>query len=119
MKDTEIADILIERLNDLIEDGDILLDIDRLVKVRSSASKSAQDHPDLQTWGDLIGPLGLLNGLIGTVKEGPLKGSGYIAACFDAEGKLFCFRRVDILDSERSPKIVLFTSGCKETLKTY
>lgn len=67
-----LADILIERLNKLIEDPAVRADISALIETRG---------------------LGLINGLVGVIPDGPRKDWGYIAADFDDENKLVKFLR--------------------------
>jgi len=93
MKDVEIANEIIQRLNALIQDPRVREDVGRLLEVRVNASLETCEHPTIQVHSDLLGTLGLLNGITGVIESGPKQGWGYITAVFDDDGKLMSFMR--------------------------
>ena len=94
MTDADLADIIIERFNKLIENPDVRADVGRLLEQRVSCSPATKDHPTIQVVdGGVFGLLGLLNGAVGTISDGPRRGWGYISAEFSDEGKLVSFKR--------------------------
>ena len=101
MTDEELADALIERLNKLTTDLNVRLDVGTLIEARVAVSQETADHALLQVSakGPLgpweLGVLGLLNGLCGTIPDGPKKGWGYITAVIDDSGFLESFKRTD------------------------
>ncbi len=101
MTNEELADILIERLNELTRDLNIRMDVGSLIEARVKVTQQTADHPTIQVTekGPLgpweLGVLGLLNGLCGAIPDGPKKGYGYITAVIDDNGFLESFRRTD------------------------
>jgi len=100
VSDPELADALIERLNAIIQDPKVRGDVERLIEERILVSEQTAAHESIQVQqnaaGDaVLGFLGLLNGAVGTIKDGSLKGWGYVAAVFDDGGRLERFRRTD------------------------
>ncbi len=95
--DSDLADEVIARLNALIQDPNICVDIEKLINVRIGVSEQTIAHPTIQVAAesDTLGFLGLLNGIVGTISEGRLKGWGYIAAVYDDANHLTGFRRTD------------------------
>ncbi len=102
LKDRELAASLVDRLNQLLvsapEVPDLLEELcERTVPVPSSLV----NHPTIQV-RDLdgepsVGLLGILNGLLGVVPEGPRAGWGHIVAHFDPQsGKLLHFSLTEI-----------------------
>jgi hypothetical protein len=93
MKDRELADEIIARLNKLIEHPDIRRDVAALIEQRVTCSQVTYEHPTIQASSALLGFLGLLNGLVGADPE--LKdtrvGWGYITACYDEAAELVRF----------------------------
>ena len=109
----ELADALIDRLNKLIEDPAVRKDIGNLVDKRVFCSEITLNHPTIQASGQdrgglcecgafggmctfctpTFGFLGVLNGLVGTLPDGPRKGWGYITAEFDDNNDLMHFQR--------------------------
>ena len=94
MDNSDLANTLIERLNSLISDPDVRKDISTLIEHRIPCSAATLDHPTIQasvparaadgTMGaPSMGILGLLNGLVGVIPDGPKKGWGFITAEFD------------------------------------
>jgi len=127
MNDSDLADVIIERLNKLIEDPAIRADVGRLIESRIGCSKATLQHPSIQAsqpekvaglcecgaygpsssgWCAVCNPephfgfLGLLNGLVGAIPEGRQKGWGYVMAVFDDDKKLERFRRTDVTKRE-------------------
>ena len=101
--DEELADAIINRLNKLCEDPEVRKDIAALIEERVSCSTATLNHPTIQAQtidptklrvkpgspqpAGLVGFLGILNGLVGIMPDGPRKGWGYIAADYaDDEG---------------------------------
>jgi hypothetical protein len=99
LNDAYLADVLIERLNGLIQNPAIREDIGKLIETRVPCSKETLDHPTIQAGDEGVGFLGILNGLVGTIPEGPKKGWGFIAAEFSDDGKLERFQRTDAAKS--------------------
>jgi len=101
MTDAELADILIDRLNTLTSDLTVRMDVGALLETRVKVAQETADHPSLQVASEgplgpwRLGVLGLLNGLVGTIPDGPKKGWGYITAVIDDQGFLESFRRTD------------------------
>jgi hypothetical protein len=101
MTNEELADVLIDRLNDLTKDLGVRTDVGTLIEARVKVSQETADHPALQVSQEgPIGPwhlgvLGLMNGLCGVIPEGPKKGWGYITAVIDDNGFLESFKRTD------------------------
>lgn len=100
ISDSELADILIARLNKLIEDPHVRSDIDVLIDAHVSGSTDTREHRTIITAARpggvtaYLGTLGLLNGLMSHVGgEGEHKDCGRITAeCGDYEC-LVRFRR--------------------------
>ncbi|OPZ36149.1 MAG: hypothetical protein BWY99_02082 [Synergistetes bacterium ADurb.BinA166] len=99
MNEEYLADILIIRLNGILDDPDIRKDVNRLVETRIPVSKATADHRTIQVTAEgeesTLGFLGLLNGLVGAMPKeyGRFAGWGYIAAEYDDEGNLVKFVR--------------------------
>lgn len=108
MKDTDLADEIIARLNRLIEDPEIRADVEKLLGARVTCSMATMGHPAIQGQAldpramirvrhgavapaGLLGFLGILNGLVGVVPESQ---RGHITAVFeDGGGPLVRFER--------------------------
>ena len=100
MTDAELADVLIERLNSIISDPKVREDIGRLIEERILVGEMTAAHPSVQiqqnaAGDDVLGFLGLLNGVVGTISDGKRKGWGFVAAVFDSSGRLRRFCRTD------------------------
>ncbi len=97
MKDEELADELIERLNNLIEDPDVREAVGWLLEKSIQAPPSVVSHPTLQVNERLrISLLGLLNGVVGTLPWGhPKAGWGFITAVYNADSELESFKRTE------------------------
>lgn len=100
MTDTELADALIARLNEIIADPEVRADVHRLLGARVPCRQPTIDHPSIQAHivdgeDPTIGFLGLLNGIVGTMPNGKRAGWGYIAAVFDDQDQLLRFERTN------------------------
>jgi hypothetical protein len=89
--------MLIDRLNEIAgADSKALGD---LIEARVPCNEALADHPSVQVFAHegppTVGLLGILNGLVGTIDEGPRKGWGFIAAVFEDDGTFSHFRRTD------------------------
>jgi hypothetical protein len=101
MTDSELADVLIERLNKLIQDEAIRGDVVELMYRYVPATSSTRSHPTIQTDGGSVNILGLLNGLVGVIPNGKGAGWGYITAIYEDDGlRLLAFERTDKKKSE-------------------
>lgn len=83
ISDFELANEIIRRLNDLISNSDICEDVQNLIEHRIQCSEATMSHELIQTYDDMLGFLGLLNGIIGTCKYGKHVGWGYITAIYN------------------------------------
>ncbi len=115
MRDLELAQALVTRLNALLQGGppDVREALQRLIDTRVNISEELSEHPTIQCSMNpegssyCIGFLGVLNGLVGTQSEGNYTGWGYIAANYDeTTNDLLGF---EVLDS--SSKIVVLDDG--------
>jgi hypothetical protein len=98
VNDEKLADEIIARLNMLIEDPAVCRDISRLIERRiplDELSKNTLNHPTIQI-PEGLGVLGILNGLVGVIPDGPRKNWGYISAEFDDDGNLVGFGRTKV-----------------------
>jgi hypothetical protein len=101
MTNEELADELITRLNAIIQDPQVRTDIGKLLETRVPCSQATLAHPTIQAIikkeadQGVIGFLGVLNGLAGTVREGRFQGWGHIAAQLDDDGHLIGFCRTE------------------------
>ncbi len=98
MSDSELADIIIERLNHLIQNDSIKSDICKLIENRVLVTEQTAKHPHIQVdqndaEDNFMGFLGLLNGIVGAIPNGKFNGWGYITASFDEAGDLERFYR--------------------------
>lgn len=102
MTNDQLADELIERMNELIgESEDARKALGTLLRLRSNADGLA-DHPSIQVWagdtickGETVTFLGMLNGIVGTIDEGQRAGWGLIAAVVEQNGELIRFERTE------------------------
>ena len=97
MTKQELADLIIERLNEITEADPLAMEF--LVEARVPCNDTLARHPSVQVIAlggnpPTVGVLGILNGIVGTIDEGPKKGWGLIAAVWD-EGKFQGFRRME------------------------
>lgn len=71
MNDSDLADVLIDRLNKLIEDPAVREDVGRLIETRVPCSDATLKHPTIQAQEGApdsmgtVGFLGVLNGIVG------------------------------------------------------
>jgi hypothetical protein len=102
MSDGELADEIIGRLNLLVASYRVRLDVCKLLQVRVDVGPDTAQHPTIQVEvkdednpqaTPQLGFLGVLNGVVGTLPDGPRKGWGYITAEFDDFGQLLGFTR--------------------------
>src|SRR5580698_3633216 len=83
VSDKDLAIILIIRLNALIKNDDIRKDITTLFEQRIECSDATKNHDTIQIGvNSKLGTLGLLNGLVGVIEEGPKQGWGYLTAVY-------------------------------------
>lgn len=97
MEAPKLADLIIERLNDIAKTDPVA--IDALLRMRVTCNEQLANHPTVQVIGlevgGLVGLLGILNGLVGVINLGRRKGWGYISAEFDDNDRLVRFVRTD------------------------
>lgn len=86
IEDIDLANEIITRLNELIEDPDVAKDISAIIENRIVVSNATMEHPTIQVQGEKLGFLGLLNGILGTIHTGKYQGYGYITASYDEDG---------------------------------
>jgi hypothetical protein len=88
----ELADYIITELNKiLLVDRDA---VEALIEHRVECNEALRAHPTVQVVdGNKVGLLGLLNGIVGTISDGPRQGWGYITGVYDDDGKLVQFQR--------------------------
>ena len=97
MEDPVLADELILRLNKLLEQEGVSDFLGRLIESRirinvpEPTPTQIMQHPE--TAERTCGFLGILNGVVGQIPDGPKRDWGYIAAYFDDNGKLVRFMR--------------------------
>jgi hypothetical protein len=92
MKDQDLADEIIARLNKLIEDKDVRADVGRLVDMRLTHEHSKATIRHLKV-GRGLGFVSMINGLVGSIKGGPHDGFGYIKTETDDNNRLVRFSR--------------------------
>jgi hypothetical protein len=109
--DADLADELIGRLNELIENRAARQAVETLIGAHLAVPQVLANHPTIQVDTDAgagiivrAGFLGLLNGLVGTIQEGPRSGWGYVAAYYD-EHRLVRFIRTDPQDDDQATEI--------------
>lgn len=99
MNKQALADLLIERLNEIASHD--LEALHQLIETRVPCNEALANHPTVQVQkaadgnGYVVGILGLLNGLVGAMDDGPKKGWGFVAASYD-EDKLVKFMRTPV-----------------------
>ena len=93
----DLADLLIERLNEITKHDAVALG--KLIGARVECNKHLLEHPTVQVathdGPTKVGLLGILNGLVGTIDDGPRTGSGLITAVCEDDGSLVRFRRTN------------------------
>jgi hypothetical protein len=98
MTDSELADLVIARLNEIHSHDPEALKA--LISSRVPCNEALANHPSVQVGihdgVTKVGLLGIINGIVGTIPEGEKAGWGYVAAVFDDDEKtLTGFRRTD------------------------
>jgi hypothetical protein len=94
-----MADLLIERLNEIAGHDPVAMG--KLIDARVPCNDALADHPSVQVHDfdddkpPVVGMLGILNGLVGTIDDGPKKGWGFITAVCEDDGSVSGFRRTD------------------------
>lgn len=88
--DSELADELIRRINELMQGPpNVRDDIASLFDCEVDASLATYQHPTLQVTAEgNLRLLGFLNGVVGTLKSGPRKGWGHIIGHFTTDGNM-------------------------------
>jgi len=91
-----LADLLIDRLNEILKTDPVALNA--LVSHRVPCNDELAKHSTVQVHDDGINPttvglLGVLNGLVGAIEDGPRKGWGFITGVSEADGSLSHFQR--------------------------
>jgi len=98
MNKEELADLIIERLNEIASHDKAAME--QLIEERVPCNDQMADHPSVQVsvrnGTTMVGALGIINGVVGTIPAGPLKGWGYVAAVFDDDNNFVRFRRTDV-----------------------
>jgi len=100
----ELADLLIERLNEITAyDPEAMR---RLLEARVECNDALADHPSVQVRARpgepcRVGLLGVLQGIVGGRVEEPhtMAGAGLIAAVLADDGSLLGFRRTELEDN--------------------
>lgn len=84
----EARRVIIETLNGMVaaDPGALLA----LLETRVPCNDAMRDHPTVQVGRDdngqaVVGMLGILNGLVGTIPDGPREGWGFIGARFEVD----------------------------------
>lgn len=84
------AENAVKLLNEALEADPVA--IGQLIDMRVVCKQKLMDHPTIQIDGNRVGILGIINGIFGIHRGGPLDGQGFIAAIYDSEtGKLLRF----------------------------
>ena len=105
MTKQELADLFIERLNEISKADPVAMEW--LLENRTTCTKKLADHPSVQVYAaedgepPRVGMLGILNGIVGSIDDGPKKNWGFIAAVWDDNKQFIGFRRTD------SPQVTL------------
>ena len=93
----KLAEILIDRLNYLLEDDKTLGEaLGNLMRARVVCSRSVAESPTIQVHEEegayYVGFLGLLNGIVGVIPEGEYReGWGYVTAIVEEDGSVSSF----------------------------
>jgi hypothetical protein len=101
MTKEELADRIVLQLNTYVNLDRLAIQalIEHRVPCNDALSmdKTVQVQSDPDTpWSDVVGMLGILNGLVGVIEtEGPKKGWGLVTAVYDDNGNLLRFRRTE------------------------
>ena len=115
ISDSELAEIIVKRLNRLLMNTDTREDIRNLICTRVTAHEATSRHPSIILHDGKLGCLGLLNGIIGAESDG----RGYIKATFGTvTGRLLSFHRRYDGEDLCHPDIEAFSVGGRLTLAT-
>ena len=101
----ELATTLIVRLNQIaIHDSEAM---GNLIESRVACNEGLADHPSVQVQinddkSPVVGMLGILNGLVGKISDGPKKGFGLITAVFDDSNKFVKFKLTEEIKSYKN-----------------
>ena len=97
VEDAKLADDIIARLNALLETPSVRVDLARLIGTRIPCGLATLNHPKIQANDGVEGPqvgfLGVLNGIVGTIRSGEHEGWGYISAVCEDDGSVTRFER--------------------------
>jgi len=92
-----LANQLIDSLNEIAKHDPVAMG--KLIEARVPCNEALADHPTVQVdaheGSPTVGLLGILNGLVGTIDDGPKKGWGLITAVCEDGGSCRLFRRTD------------------------
>lgn len=91
MTQEELADQIIVKLNEILNTD--LIAVELIIEHRVDCNDALKAHPTVQTSNGQVGFLGILNGLIGTIQQGPRQGWGLITGVYDDGGRLIRFER--------------------------
>lgn len=103
IKDQDLADEIIQRLNVLIEDPAVRAFVKLIIQSKVPIDlELAKRHSTIQCWVEgstaSAGFLGMLNGIVGAIRSeySDIDGWGYIAAVYDSDsGELLKFIRAE------------------------
>ncbi len=101
LKSEALADLLIQRLNEIAKVDPTAMAA--LIKTRVPCNEAMRNHPTVQVARQVgtsddafeIGFLGMLNGIIGVIENGPRKGWGHIVVVMDHDGTFLRFERME------------------------
>jgi hypothetical protein len=109
MNDEEFAQELVQRLNGLCQDSKVKEVVQKLLSLKIDVDEEVLHHPTLQvgcSQGFQLGFLGLLNGLMDTVKDGPKSGFGQIATIRDTNRNLIQFIKTQEISQGTDPSSI-------------
>ena len=102
----EVAAFLVSRLNELCQDDAVRELVSRLIDSTVFANDSIVRHPMIRMRSpSSVGFLGMLNGIVGSIPDGPLTGLPYIAASYSEEGVLLGFMLTEQAKNHRFPSV--------------
>jgi len=93
----KLAEIVIDRLNHLLEEDDTLGEaLGLLIRTRVVCSRSVAESISIQVHEEegayYMGFLGMLNGIVGVIPEGEYRaGWGYVMAIVESDGSVSSF----------------------------
>jgi hypothetical protein len=93
-----LADLIIERLNEISKRDPVAFG--KLIEARIECNEALADHPSVQVSNHepglaKVGVLGIINGLIGTIDNGPRKGWGLVTVACEDDGSVVRFQRTN------------------------